>query len=104
MHSVHNLDLLVGAGFDVAIVSAPMASTQFRPTRWQADVLGLAVRAELDREVQAVESSGTTTAVFGPTVADRRVMGPNLFDRSRRARTADHVYRELGAMLHSSSR
>ena len=99
VHSPTNLDLVVGGGYDLAVVSSPM-SIAGRGVRIAADTpIRRACRAYLDREAIAVRRRGTPVVAFQPTADDAAVMGVNAMDPSRRATVARQVYDSTRARL-----
>ena len=84
VHSPTNADLLAGRDLDAVVVSSPMSAA--RPVRPGLDMPGRRLaRLTLGAEVTALRRRrDIPVLVFQPTTADRRVMGLNAMDRSRR--------------------
>lgn len=88
--SLCNLDLLVGGGYDLVVVSAPMSTTE----RFSASMRGVA-RRQLDREAAAVRRAGTPVLVVQPDAAAREVMAGTGMDASKRPAIARLVHRTV---------
>jgi NTE family protein len=93
MWSIHNLDLVVGQGLDLVVVSAPMSTADPLATE-RGTLLRLPVRRRLDHEVEQVRRSGTPVLVIQPDARLREVMGMATMRLSRRAPVAraTHAY------------
>lgn len=85
--SLCNADLVVGAGVDLVVVSAPMSTT----ARISRSPRGLA-RLQLDRELRAVRRSGLPVLVVQPDGPTRALMAGTGMDASRRPAIARHVH------------
>lgn len=83
MHSSHHVDLMVGLGLDLVIVSAPLATTD-----WVASDIGNAVRVpvrrQLEREIDRLAGTATRVVVIAPVAPLRRLMGTNSMVVSKR--------------------
>jgi NTE family protein len=82
-HSVTNVDLVAGLGFDLVVAVTPLTAvpSALRPTPWQPPARQMARvfhARQLAREVRAVRASGTPVLVIQPTMDDLRVLGPAL--------------------------
>ena len=98
VHSPTNADVVAGLGLDVVVVSSPMSAA--RPLRPGLDLPGRRLaRLTLAGEVAAIRRGGTRTLVFQPTAEDRRVMGLNAMDRSRREAVIRQAHRSAGQRL-----
>lgn len=94
-HSTTNLSEVSDLGFDLIVVSAPMARAGSRPPLMPPGLpaaLGTVGR-ELNRlqlgiEARRVRARGTPVVAFSPTPGDRAAMGLNPMDESRRAPVA----------------
>lgn len=76
--SVTNADLAAGLGFDLVVVTAPMAAVPAAvrpPSRHVARALH---GRRLAEEVRAIRRHGTPVVVFQPTAADLGELGPSL--------------------------
>jgi NTE family protein len=102
VHSVTNADLLAREELDLVIVSAPMA-VQAGGLRLGLDLPVRAVSAaRLRSELLALRRAGVPVVAFRPTAADRRVMGLNLMDGSRRRPVAVRARESALAWLRSA--
>lgn len=102
-HSPTNLDLLAGAGLDVAVVVSPMSVA--RGTRHAS--LDLPVRTSwrlrLAEEARRVRRTGTRVVAFQPTAADLAVMGLNAMNPARRHRIVQQAHDSTLARLERAS-
>jgi NTE family protein len=85
-HSPTNADLLVGRGFDLAIVISSMSAARQAVRGGPLPALmGRAMHSRnLALEVQRLRRRGTKVVVFQPHSDDLAVMGPNAMDFRRR--------------------
>jgi NTE family protein len=84
VHSPTNGDLLRNGGFDLVVISAPMAGT-WRSMRAHPTALArTGSRLALDVEVAALRRSGTEVLVFIPGPADTPVMDGRSMDPASR--------------------
>jgi NTE family protein len=84
VHSPTNADLLRDGGFDLVVVSAPMAGS-WRSLRAHPSALArTGARVALDREVAALRRSGTKVLVLQPGPADTPVMDGRSMDPASR--------------------
>jgi NTE family protein len=97
-HSVHNADLVDPATYDVVVILAPMARRRRQPTVKLELALAAAIRAQLDLESRSIRHA-TTVEIIAPSDDDRRVMGPNPMDPSRRAEVATHIRDSIASRL-----
>jgi NTE family protein len=91
VNSVSNLDVLAGAGLDLAICLNPMSSLH-RPGDLAGRVTGI-VRSNagrrLGREARMVREQGTKVVLIQPTARDLAAMGPNYMSSARRHRVIE---------------
>jgi NTE family protein len=94
-HAPTNADVLVGAGLDVVIVSAPMSP----PAQGVQLNRGLPVRLwasrHLQREVTALVRSGVRVLSITPSARTRETMAPSGMSEAVRAPAARAAYRQL---------
>jgi NTE family protein len=84
VHSPTNADLVRDSGFDLVVVSAPMAGS-WRSMRAHPTALArTGARVALDREVAALRRSGTEVLVFQPGPSDTPVMDGRSMDPASR--------------------
>jgi len=98
VHSLVNLDLVAGEGLDLVVASAPLATTDW-VARDRGNVLRVAARAQLHREVGTVAATGTRVVVVAPDRALRAVMGADSMDPARRPPVARAVREQARRVL-----
>jgi NTE family protein len=93
VRSMHNLDVLVGAGLDAVIVSAPMSwAGKWPPARADAGVRH-AFRLALRRQVERLQATGTSVMVVAPDPRMLDAMGLDPMDARHRAAISRQAYR-----------
>lgn len=76
--SVTNADVVAGLGFDLVVVTAPMAAVPSAVRPPSRHVVRALHARRLANEVQAVRRAGTPVVVFQPTAADLAELGSSL--------------------------
>jgi NTE family protein len=93
VRSMHNLDLLVGAGLDAVIVSAPMTWAG-KGLPWRPDAgLRHSFRVALRRQVERLQGEGTRVIVLAPDARMLEAMGLDPMDARHRATISRQAYR-----------
>ena len=87
VHSPTNADLVRDGGFDLVVVSAPMAGSWRSMRAHPRPSPGRAPGVALDREVAALRRSGTEVLVFQPGPADTPVMDGRRWTRRAASRS-----------------
>ncbi|HZV51021.1 MAG TPA: patatin-like phospholipase family protein [Candidatus Dormibacteraeota bacterium] len=93
LHSMSNLDLLVGHDLDLVVALSPM-STRARPRSrnpWMGVAAALRRRRarQVAAEVARLRRDGAEVLLLEPGEADLAAMGPNVMDGSRARRVAE---------------
>lgn len=81
--SATNLDLVAGAGVDLAVVSSPLSLAGVGPRRGVGLPARLLHRAELATEAGRVRRSGARVVAFEPDPAVQLAIGPRSMDYGR---------------------
>jgi NTE family protein len=102
-HSPTNLDVVVGTGLDLVIVSAPMSRRREPPAgRRPADIARTMGRS-LAREARLVRQAGTRVVVFAPTWEEAAVLGVDLLATTRMRTSALAAYAATHRRLDDST-
>lgn len=101
VHSVHNGDLADPAMCDVVLVLAPMASARRQATLRPDLALSRAIRFQLDLETRSARRT-VKVEVIAPSDDDRKMMGANPMDPSRRGAVATNSRESAGRRLGAS--
>lgn len=84
LHSLNNLDVLVGQGLDLVICLSPMSARFSVPGWGPGHLLGEAIRRaaahQVDHEVAQLTRAGTKVLVIEPTAYDLEIMGHNFME------------------------
>lgn len=99
--STHHADLLVDAGVDTVIVSAPSSTTD-AVARDPGNLLRAPIRRQLRRELAVLRGRGIRTIAIEPDRAVRGVMGSNSMLLGRRPRIALAVQHYAEGVLRRS--
>jgi NTE family protein len=103
VRSPSNLDVLRGAGLDLAICLNPTSTRDEPPASTPAARVGAIFRRasgrRLGREARLLREAGTEVVLVQPTARDRAVMGPNLMSRRRRHEVIETAIETVGAQL-----
>ncbi len=93
IHSVSNLDLLIGCDLDLVVCLNPMSARVRIEARTPAERLAANVRSSTGRrvgsEARKLREHGTEILLIQPGGADLAVMGVNLMARDRRGAVID---------------
>ncbi len=103
LHSMSNLDVLLGEHLDLVIVLNPLSArhglSSWNPlSRVAAAIRSLATH-QLDAEVELLVRDGTDVVVIEPTVGDLATMGHNVMDARRSQRVAALALQTVQAQL-----
>ncbi|MBM7808034.1 NTE family protein [Geodermatophilus bullaregiensis] len=91
-HSPTNLDVVVGAGLDLVILSAPMSRWREAPEGRRLRAAAPEVGHYVAREARLVRQSGTRVLVFAPTRAAGTILGHDLLAPTRMRTVAEAAY------------
>jgi NTE family protein len=95
LHSPTNADVVIGHGFELAVVVSPLTGAGRRATRpW----LPFA-RRRLERELADLEAAGVRTVCFEPGPDAAAQMGINLMDPARTPGVVRSAYAEAAASV-----
>jgi NTE family protein len=99
VHSMSNLDLLLGARLDLVIVLSPL-STRERFAGWDplnrfSDATRHVFARQLDAEVELLENEGTRVLLLEPLAEDLVAIGHNVMDERRRGRVMETATRTV---------
>ena len=97
LHSMSNLDLLLGLGLDLVIVLSPH-STRHRFRGWDplhrfTDATRRVVARQVDAEIEELEAEGTRVMLLEPGEDDLAAIGGNVMDERRRSRVMQTAMR-----------
>ena len=97
VHSMSNLDLLLGLDLDLAIVLSPL-STRERFSGWDplnrfSDATRQVFARQLDAEIRLLEAEGTRVVLLEPLAEDLIAIGHNVMDDRRRGRVMETATR-----------
>ncbi len=84
VHSMVNLDLLAGAGLDLAVVVSPMSQAVPLGSMTASTLMRQPLRARLRAEVAALKRTGVPVVAIQPGRSVTAVMGTNPMDAARR--------------------
>ena len=88
LHSMSNLDLLLGRGLDLVVALSPHSTRQkFRgwdPVNRFTDATRRVVARQVDAEVDQLRSEGTPVMLLEPVAEDLGAIGGNIMDERRR--------------------
>ena len=98
MRSSTNADLLLGRGLDVAIVIAPLSTSDPRSREWAAP-LRLWVHHHVKREVAALRTAGIPVVLVEPGGVVRHEMGVDPMGRGRGDRVMRESFFEAGRLI-----
>ena len=97
LHSMSNLDLLLGLELDLVVVLSPHSTRQkFRgwdPLHRLTDATRRVVTRQVDAEVGQLEAEGTRVILLEPIADDLVAIGGNVMDERRRARVMQTAMR-----------
>jgi NTE family protein len=97
LHSMSNLDLLLGRKLDLVIVLSPHSTRQkfsgWDPLNRFTDATRRVVTKQLDAEIGMLEAEGTRVLLLEPTGEDLSAIGHNVMDDRRRARVMETAIR-----------
>ena len=89
VHSMSNLDLLLGLKLDLVVVISPHSTRQkFRgwdPLNRFTDVTRQVAAKQVDVEIEALKAEGTEVLLLEPVAEDLAAIGGNVMDDRRRA-------------------
>ena len=101
--SVSNLDLLCGAGLDLAICLNPMSSlaqaTGGSPADRMAAIMRAAAGRRLGHEARKLRATGTRVLILQPGERDLPLMGFNLMSGARRLEVMEQARRSVAKDL-----
>jgi NTE family protein len=103
VHSMSNLDLLLGLDLDLAVVLSPL-STRERFAGWDplnrfTDATRQVFAKQLDAEIELLEKEGTRVLLLEPLAEDLIAIGHNVMDERRRGRVMETATRTILARL-----
>lgn len=88
LHSMSNLDLLLGLKLDLVVVISPHSTRQkFRgwdPLNRFTDVTRQVAAKQVDAEIEALRAEGTEVLLLEPVAEDLAAIGGNVMDERRR--------------------
>jgi NTE family protein len=97
LHSMSNLDLLLGLKLDLVIVVSPLSTrVKFRgwdPLNRFSDATRRAVARQLDEEIAQLEAEGTQVLLLEPVADDLAAIGGNVMDDRRRPKVVQTALR-----------
>ena len=108
VHSMSNLDLLLGAELDLAIVLSPLSTREgfsgWDPLGRFTDVTRQLFAKQLDAEIELLEAEGTRVLLLEPVAEDLVAMGNNVMDDRRRSRVMEVATRSTLKQLEQPER
>lgn len=97
VHSMTNLDLLLGLGLDLAIVLSPFSTREhfsgWDPLNRFTDATRQVFARQLDAEIRLLEAEGTRVLLLEPGPEDLVAIGHNVMDERRRGRVLETATR-----------
>ena len=99
--SLTSLDILVGEGLDLVIVSSPMTREHGPGPSGPSHRVRASLRRKLEQEASCVRESGTPVVIFQPAPAEAESLGLNMMDTDLMAQVTDSTHRNMLRKLKS---